>query len=136
MRLLYPFGLVDGPLDLVIGAFKAGFLLRPYGQDDLDRLAQALQAFSRLRIGVAVGTVLVLVPARANDKIEATVAEGIDGAGHFGEKRGVAIAVTGHYLTNAHAFRVARQGSGAGPALESHFLAGHRNGVEMIVEPD
>ena len=66
MRLLYPFGLVDGPFDLVIGPFKGGFLLRPHCQDDLECLAQALQAFSRLGIRVAIGTVFVLVPARAN----------------------------------------------------------------------
>src|ERR1051326_8504318 len=111
MRPLHPFGLVDRPLNLVVGPFKAGLLLRPHGEDDLHRLAQSLQTFGRLRIRVTISTVFVLVPARPNTQVEATMTERIDGARHLGEKRGIAIAITRHYLTYTHAFRIACQGS-------------------------
>ena len=64
------------------------------------------------------------------------MAEHIDSAGHLGEKRGIAITVTGHYLAKAHALCIASQGSRTDPAFKGHFLAGDRNSVEMIVEPD
>ncbi len=40
MWFLYPFGLVYCPFDLVVGSFKGSFILRPHGQDDLDRLTK------------------------------------------------------------------------------------------------
>ena len=66
MWFLYAFGLVDGAYNLIIGPVKDGFILRPHCQDDLDGLAQALQAFARAGIGVAIGKVFVLVPACAD----------------------------------------------------------------------
>src|SRR5438309_1447639 len=124
MRFLYPFGLVDSTFDLVVGAFKGGFILCPHCQDDLNRLVQTLQAFACIWIGVAIGTIFFLIPARTNAKIEATMTEYINSAGHLREKRRIAITVTGHHLTKTHAFRVASQGGSADPAFESHFLSG------------
>src|SRR6202030_494126 len=103
---------------LVVFSFKGSFVLCPHGQDDLDGFAQALQSFARIRIGIAVGAILLFVPARANTEIEPTMTEGIDGAGDLCQQRGVAVTVTGHKLSNANTLRIARQGCRAAPAFK------------------
>src|SRR5260370_31484705 len=60
MRFLYPFGLIDGPMDLVILPFKVYLLLRPHSQNDLNRFAQLFQPRLSIRILVAIGAIFVL----------------------------------------------------------------------------
>src|SRR5438094_245375 len=136
MRFLCPFGLVDGTSDLIVGPFKGGFVLRPHRQDDLNRLAQTTQALTCTRIGVAIATILVLVPTRSDTQFKTAMTEYIDSAGHLCKQRWIAIAVTGHDLTNAHTFRVASQGGDARPSFKGHLLDGWRDGMEVCVEHD
>src|SRR5258708_26921587 len=42
MGLLYPFGLINRTMHLIIRSFKRGLLLRPHREKDLDRFAQSL----------------------------------------------------------------------------------------------
>src|SRR5256884_9984054 len=97
---------------------------------------QTPQAFAWPGIGVAVGTIFVLMPARAKATNEPAMTEYIDSAGHLCQQRGVAITVARHHLANAHAFGIASQGGRADPAFKGHFLCGRGNRMEMIVEPD
>ncbi len=46
MRVLHPFGLIDGAMCLIIVTFKNGFFLLPHRQYDLDRFAQLAQTLS------------------------------------------------------------------------------------------
>src|SRR6266545_6086157 len=80
MRLLYGLGLVDCPADLVVAALERRLVLRPHRFDDLQRLAQHAQPFRRVGILVAVGTVLVVVPARADAEDEPAMAHHVDAA--------------------------------------------------------
>src|SRR4051794_38157719 len=97
---------------------------------------QTPQPFACPRIGVAISTIFVLIPARAKATNEPAMTEYIDGAGHLCQQRGVAITVACHHLANTHTFGIASQGGRADPAFKSHFLCGRGNRMEMIVEPD
>src|SRR5579884_1006869 len=91
--LLHALWLVDCPIDAVIFSLEIGFFLRPHRQDDLDGFAQAFQALSCARIGIAVGEVFVFVPASANAQNESSMTERIYGRGHFRQQSRVAIAI-------------------------------------------
>jgi len=95
MRLLDPFGLVDRATYLVVLAFKDRFFLCPHSQDYLNGITQAAQTFSCVRILIAIGAIFVLKPACSNTKVQASVAENIDCAGHFGEQSRITITVAG-----------------------------------------
>src|SRR5579875_3393749 len=118
MWLLYAFGLVDGPAHLIVLALEDRFLLRPHCQNHLQSFTQALHPARSIGIIVAIGAILVLVPASANTEIEPPMREHIDGARHLCQQCGVAIAITRHNLADAHALRITRHGCGGGPALE------------------
>src|SRR5213082_3523867 len=85
MRLLHPFGLIDGATYLVIRALEGGLFLRPHGKNDLEGFSQHAQALRAIRIGIAIRSILVLVPPRPNAEIQAAMREDIEGAGHFRE---------------------------------------------------
>src|SRR6266700_8147886 len=100
MWLLDPFGLVDGAAHLVVFALEDCFFLSPHGQEHLHRLTKTPQAVSRIRKVVAIGAILLLVPAGSDAKGEPSMREHIDCAGHFGEQSRIAIAVAGDRLAN------------------------------------
>src|SRR5207302_3222268 len=108
MWLVDTLGLIDSTTYLIILAFKGGLFLRPHGANDLDRFAQRAQALRRIGIVVAVSAVLVLIPACSNAEIEPSVTEYINGARHFCQQRGMAIAITRDHLADAYGPGIAR----------------------------
>src|SRR6266700_421977 len=130
--LLHAFGLIDGPAHLVVLALEGCLFLRPHGEDDLYGFAQVAQAFGGIGVVVAVGAILVLVPARADAKVESSVAHYIDGTGHFRQQSRVTIAVAGDHLADADTFGIACQGGGGGPGLKSQFLRGLWDSVKVV----
>src|SRR5260221_14748347 len=73
VRLLHPLGLIDGATSLVIRALEGGLFLRPHGKNDLECFAQHAQALRGIRIGIAIRSILVLVPSRPNAEIQAAM---------------------------------------------------------------
>src|SRR5258708_39974992 len=132
MRFLDPLWLIDGTMDLVILTLKDRFFLSPHGQDHLHRLAEVPQALSSIGIVVAIGTILVLMPAGPNAEGESPVREHIDRAGHFGEQGGIAIAVARDCLTSTDAPGITCQAGGGRPALKRDFLGLPRGRMEVI----
>ncbi len=122
-------------MDLVILTLKDRFFLSPHGQDHLDGLAEAPQALSSIGIVVAIGAILVLMPASSDAEGESPVREHIDRAGHFGEQGGIAIAVARDCLTNTDAPGITRQGGGGRPALKRDFLRWPWGRMKVIDKP-
>ena len=83
MGLLHPFGLVDRAANLVIVSLKGGLLLVSQSQNDLDGFAELPQALWRIGILVAIGVILLLVPACSDAKGVAPMREHIEGRSHF-----------------------------------------------------
>src|SRR5579883_1886128 len=83
MRFLYSLWLVDCTFDLEIVALKDRFFLRPHGANDLEGVAQLAQALGCIGIGVAVGPILMFIPAGADAKIQPSMAQHVDGTGHL-----------------------------------------------------
>src|SRR5215472_735116 len=111
MRLLHALGLVDRAVYPVVFALEMGLWLLPHGMNDLERFTQHAQALRRTGKGIAIGPIFMLIPARANTKVQAAMAEDIEGTGHFGEQGRISIAIAGHNRAYAHAFCIARHGS-------------------------
>ena len=106
---LHALRLVDRATHLEVFALKGRVVLRPHAVDDLQRIAQLLQARRPVGIGVAVGAILVLVPARADTEDQPPVAHHVHGRGHLRQQCRVAVAVARHHLPDAHPLRIARQ---------------------------
>ena len=62
--------------------------------------------------------------------------ERIDGTGHFGKPRRMAIPLARDHLTQAHSTSIAGQSGSARPAFKGHLLGGCGNSVEVVVEPE
>ena len=122
MRFLDAFRLIDSSMYLVILALNVCLLLGPHRQNNLDRFAQLPQACWSIRILVAIGAILVLVPASPDAKVQTPMTQHVHRTRHLRQQRRSAITITGHHLTNAYPFRVACQRRRRGPRLECHFL--------------
>src|SRR5206468_12474758 len=107
VRLLHGPGFVDWPPDPVVRALEPRLFLGPHPLDDLQSLAQHAKALRSVGILVAVGVVLVPVPAGAYAEDEPAAAHHVDAARHLGQQRRRAVAVAGHHLAKPHSARVA-----------------------------
>src|SRR5947207_1820377 len=85
---------------------------------------------------VPVRHVFLRVPARTYAKIESSMTERINGAGHFCQQSRIAITIARDHLTQAHPCSIARQSSNARPAFKGDLLHRSGNSVEVVVEPD
>ena len=129
-------GLADSVVDLVVAALERRALLRPEGAHDLDGLAHAMHPLGGLGEVEAVHGVLGLVPSRPDAHVQPPAAYVVDGDGHLGEERGVAVAVAGDH----HAAAGAPGGGGErrerGPALENgEVRAGQYRGGDVVRGP-
>src|SRR5579883_1430523 len=73
MRLLHPFRLINCATHVIIPALERRLLLAPHLQDNLHRLAKVAQAFRGIGILIAIGPVLMLIPARANAEVQSAM---------------------------------------------------------------
>ena len=132
---MHAFGLVYRAPDLVILALERGIGLFPHGMEHLQGFTQHAQPLRTIGEGVAVGLILLLVPAGADAEVEASVAQHVDGRGHLSEQSWGPVAVAGHHLAYAHPGGLAGQGRRGYPALEIGFQGGRGHGVEVVVQP-
>src|SRR5438874_160329 len=88
------------------------------------------------RIRIAVGLVLVLIPAAADTEVEAPAADDVDGRRHLGQQRRRTVGIAGHHLAQADALSLDRQRRHQRPALEGGFDGRPGHGVEVVVDPE
>src|SRR2546430_2525926 len=107
MRLLHPFGFVDGLIDSVVFSAERRIVLRPHAMDNLSGLAEASHPLARVWISIPVGTKLMFVPASTKAEEKAAVTNHINRRPHLGKKSGVPIAVAGGHLTELQVVGIA-----------------------------
>ena len=78
----------------------------------------------------------MLVPPSADPHLKAPLGDDVDGRGDFGEVGRVAVAHAGTHLSEPHAPGHPGKGRHQRPRLVGRFVAGHRHGVEVVVDPD
>lgn len=70
MRLLHAFGLIDRAAHMIVLALENRFFLGPHRANHLHRLAKTPQPLRGVGVVVAIATILVFTPARADAKVE------------------------------------------------------------------
>ena len=136
MRLLHGLRFVDCAAHLVVLTFKRRLVLGPHRLDHLQGFAQHAKALRSVGVLIAIGVVLVVVPARADAQNQPAMTHHVDSARHLGQQRGRAIAVAGDHLAKPDRAGVACQRRDRGPALEDRLQAWLRDRVEVVVEKD
>src|SRR5215218_1178900 len=136
MRLLHALGLVDGCVDRIVFAFETRVVFSPHPVDDLARLAEHPHPVTQLREAVAVGTPLVLVPARSDASVQPAVAGDVYRGGDLGVQRRIAVAVATYHLPDLDVLRIPRQRRADRPCLEAGLELRGGNGMEVVEDPD
>src|SRR5690606_24152860 len=103
---------------------------------DLHALGQRRDARPDVGEAVAVGTPLVLVPARADAHLDAPARDVVDRRGDLREVGGVAVAHARAHLPEAYARGARGEGRHEGPRLVGRLVRGLGRGVEVVVDPD
>src|SRR5713226_7180335 len=135
MWFLDTLGLINGTTHLIIVALEVRLLLGPHRQNDLNRLAQMTQTLRGLRILIAIGAIFVLIPARPDAKVQATMREHVYSARHFGQQRRMAIAIARDHLADAYVAGITRQRSRTHPAFKRHFRRRVGDRMKVVNQP-
>ena len=136
MRFLHSLWLIDCAAHLVILSLKGRLFLLPHSVNHLQRFAQLAQSLRCIWKSIAIRSIFLLIPARTDTKVQATMAQHIKGAGHLRHQGRIAIAIAGHNLPHTDAFRIACQSRQRHPALKCHLLRGVGNRMKVINQPD
>src|SRR2546421_11452086 len=77
VRFLHPFWLINRAAHVVILPLKGRLFLLPHSVNDLERFAQLAQALRSIWKRIAIRSIFMLIPARADAKVQATMAQHI-----------------------------------------------------------
>ena len=101
-------------VELVVAAGEVGPLVGDHALDDLAGLLEAVRPLARGAVTDAVAPVLVLLPGGTEAQHEPPAGYPVDGGGHLGGDRGVAVGVARHEMSQPD------PGNGGGQGGEHH----------------
>ena len=137
MRVLERLGIALGAVEREVLALVAWCRARVH----IDRTISTVSRSMAMRSGgrrevVAVGPVLVLVPAGPDPPVEPPAADDVDVGRDLGQQCRVAVRGAAHHLAEAHPAGPLAEGRQRGPALEHRLVRRDRDVVEVVVDPE
>jgi len=135
VRLLRALRVVARILELVVLPVERGGLLRQQANQHFAVFFESVTALSRGAEFDAVGTGLLLVPARADAQFEPAVGDDVQGRGHVGEHRGMPVVDAGDQRAQPQPFGGLRQCGQGRPALKAGSGRVGEDRIEVVESP-
>src|SRR5258708_4850700 len=99
MRLLHAFRLVNRLVDRIIFPGERRIVLGPHAMNNLRSFAETRHALFGIGITVAIGAILVLVPASTEAEDKATMRHDVESRANLRHQSWIAVAITGTHLS-------------------------------------
>ena len=105
--------------------------LGPHHPDNLQRLGKLRNPLSARRVAVAIGAVLLFVPASAQAENESPTGEHLQGCPHLGQQGWVAIPLAEHEVPDPEARKARCEPGEPGPTFQHRIMAE----LEVVAHP-